>query len=206
MFHASRRQLIAASLAMLGGICLPGVAMAADRPTLPVEDFYNALMDAMRHAREWKVQGRYQHLEPVMLHSFDVASMVRMAIGRDYDALPDDDRTKLHDAFGKLLVASFASEFDDFKGEKFTIDDQLTDHAGGKLVHTKFVPAGAPVDINYVVRSAGDTWRIVDVYLNGNISQLATWRAKYGSLLKKGGTPAMLQAVDQQTAKFMAAI
>jgi phospholipid transport system substrate-binding protein len=206
MFHASRRHLLAASLALLGGACLPGFAEAADRPTLPVEDFYNALMDAMRHAREWKVQGRYQHLEPVMLRGFDVASMVRFAIGRDYDALPADDRTKLHEAFGKLLVASFASEFDDFKGEKFTIDDQLADQAGGKLVRTKFVPTGAPVDINYLVRSSGANWKIVDVYLNGDISQLATWRSKYAGLLKKGGTAAMLQAVDQQTAKFMAAI
>ena len=203
MIPLSRRQLIATAILTAA---TAGPVLAADRPSLPVEDFYNALMDGMRHAREWKVKGRYDNLEPVMLNSFDVPAMVKVAVGREFASLPADDQTRLRESFGKLLVASFASEFDDFKGEKFTIDDTATDQGDGKLIHTKFVGNGAPVDLNYLVRTDRGAWRIVDVYLNGTISQLATWRSKFGALLKTGGVSAVLQAVDGQTAKYMAAI
>ncbi|WP_131195634.1 ABC transporter substrate-binding protein [Lichenihabitans psoromatis] len=206
MQHVSRRTLLATALASLAGLAAPSVAIADGLPTQPVADFYNALMDSMRHARELKVKGRYDLLEPVMLKSFDVPVMVKMAVGREFTAMSADDQARLQTAFGKLLVASFASEFDDFKGEKFTIDDQTADRNEGKLVKSKFVGTGAPVDLNYLVRNTAGSWRIVDVYLNGTISQLATWRSKFGATLKTGGAPAMIQAVEQQTAKYMAAI
>ncbi len=202
-----RRTVLAATFTTLAAALLPGAARAG-APTQPVADFYNTLLDAMRHAQELKVKGRYAMLEPVMLKSFDVPAMTRLAIGNRFDALPPDDQARIRDAFGRLLVASFASDFDDFKGETFTIDDQLADYRGDKVVHTKFHPAsGAAVDLNYLVRDNGSgTWRVIDVYLNGTISQLATWRSKFGGELTRGGPPAMLAAIKAQTDRDMAAI
>ena len=82
------------------GVVAFGLAGRADRvasllprpptpPSHPVENFYEALLDGMRHAQAMKVQGRYDRLEPVMLQSFDVPAMVRFAVGAPFNTLPE---------------------------------------------------------------------------------------------------------------------
>ena len=208
MTHPTRRLVIAGALSLVASALAPRLARAADvDPALvPVDDFYDALMDAMRHAQALKVQGRYARLESTMLKSFDVPAMVRGAVGGAFNALPADDQTSLRAAFAKLLVATFASTFDDWKGEKFVINPVVDTRGSDKLVKSQFVNGNVSTEINYLLRNAGAGWKIVDVYLNGNISQLATWRSQYGSVLHNSGTAGLLHAVDAQTAKFMAAI
>lgn len=177
----------------------------ADPAALVVQDFYDALFDAMRHAGEWHMQGRYDHLYPVMTTLFDVPTMTRIAIGPDFAKLSPDQQAALRDAFGKLLVATFASTFDDFKGETYRIDADVSARGQDKFVKSKFNGAGAPVDINYLLRGKGSDWKVIDIYLNGNISQLATWRSEYGSSFQTGGFDGLMVAVKAQIDKDMKA-
>jgi phospholipid transport system substrate-binding protein len=208
MIVSTRRHVLMAALAVgTGGLgATIARAQTVDPAIPPVDNFYEALMDAMRHAQALKVKGRYDRLEPVMMKSFDVPAMVRGAIGGAFNTLAAADQASLRTAFAKLLVATFASTFDDWKGEKFVITPDSTAHGADKFVKTQFVNGNVSTDINYLLRNSGSGWRIVDVYLNGNISQLATWRSQYGSVLQNGGPQALLHAVDAQTTKFMAVI
>ena len=104
----------------------PAAKSVADPAALAVQDFYDALFEAMRHAGEWKMQGRYDHLYPVMMKLFDVSTMTRVAVGPDFAKLPPEQQDNLRTAFGKLLVATFASTFDDFKGETYAVDADVS--------------------------------------------------------------------------------
>ena len=178
---------------------------AADPAALVVQDFYDALFESMRHAGEWHMQGRYDHLFPVMTKLFDVPAMTRIAVGPDFAKLAPDQQSALRDAFAKLLVATFASTFDDFKGETYRVDGDVAERGQDKFVKSKFNGAGAPVDINYLLRGKGSDWRVIDIYLNGTISQLATWRSEYGSTFQTGGFDGLMAAVKAQTDKDMKA-
>ena len=178
---------------------------AADPAALAVQDFYDALFESMRHAGEWKMQGRYDHLYPVMMKLFDVPTMTRVAVGPDFAKLPPEQQDNLRTAFGKLLVATFASTFDDFKGETYAVDADVAAQGQDKFVKSRFNGAGAPVDINYLLRGKGSDWRVVDIYLNGTISQLATWRSEYGSTFQENGFDGLMAAVKAQTEKDMKA-
>ena len=180
-------------------------ASTVDSAAGVVQTFYDALFDSMRHANEWHMQGRYDRLYPVMLKLFDVPAMTRIALGPDFARLTPDQQTSLRDAFGRLLVATFASTFDDFKGETYAIDGDVTAKAQDRFVRSKFNGEGAPVDINYLLRGQGKDWRVVDIYLNGTISQLATWRSEYGSTFQDGGFDRLMAAVKAQTDKDMKA-
>ena len=177
----------------------------ADPAALVVQDFYDALFDSMRHAGEWHMQGRYDHLYPVMTRLFDVPAMTRIAVGPDFAKLTPEQQTALRDAFGRLLVATFASTFDDFKGETYRVDADVSARGQDKFVKSKFNGSGAPVDINYLLRGKGDDWKVIDIYLNGNISQLATWRSEYGPTFQSGGFDGLMAAVKAQTDKDMKA-
>jgi phospholipid transport system substrate-binding protein len=52
------------------------------------------------------------------------------------------------------------------------------------------------VHINYLLRSDGAGWRIADVYLNGTISELATRRSEFGSILRAQGIDGLIVALN----------
>lgn len=215
MRRGLRGSLVGAALgvAVLGGPMGSVLAETASAPTktaadpaaLAVQDFYDTLFESMRHAGEWKMQGRYDHLYPVMMKLFDVPTMTRIAVGPDFAKLPPDQQDNLRTAFGKLLVATFASTFDDFKGETYGVDAAVAPQGQDRFVKSRFNGAGAPVDINYLLRGKGDSWRIIDIYLNGTISQLATWRSEYGAAFQQQGFDGLMAAVEAQTSKDMRA-
>ncbi|RYC32742.1 hopanoid biosynthesis protein HpnM [Lichenibacterium minor] len=195
------------ALAPAGAQTAPAVAAkpAADPAALVVQDFYDALFDAMRHAGEWHMQGRYDRLYPVMVKLFDVPAMTRIAVGPDFAKLTPDQQSALRDSFGKLLAATFASTFDDFKGETYAVDGDVAMRGTDKFVKSRFNGEGAPVDINFLLRGRGTDWHVVDIYLNGTISQLATWHSEYGSTFQDAGFDGLMAAVKSQTDKDMKA-
>ena len=68
---------------------------------------------------------------------------------------------------------------------------------GGELVKTQLIqPGGRTVQINYLVRGG----RVVDVYLNGTVSDLATRRDEFASILAGGGgADALVKALRAKT-------
>ncbi|HEX6840514.1 MAG TPA: ABC transporter substrate-binding protein, partial [Stellaceae bacterium] len=72
-------------------------------------------------------------------------------------------------------------------------------YGASQLVETRIVkPDGEPVSINYLMRHDGDGWRIGDVYLTGTISELATRRAEFSSVLRSQGVDGLIQALNRK--------
>ena len=42
----------------------------------------------------------------------------------------------------------------------------------------------------------GGSWKIIDVYLNGSISELATRRSDFGATVSSGGAPALIKKIN----------
>jgi phospholipid transport system substrate-binding protein len=73
--------------------------------------------------------------------------------------------------------------------------------SGDRLVRTKLVrPNDAPVQLNYLLRDFSGVWRIVDLYLTGTISELASRRAEFTALLRDGGAARLVTELQQRTA------
>jgi phospholipid transport system substrate-binding protein len=71
-------------------------------------------------------------------------------------------------------------------------------------VHTKLLQAnGEPIALNYLLRGSGENWKVVDVYLTGTISELATRRTEFGAILKSGGPNALIESLRQQSEKLL---
>ncbi len=69
----------------------------------------------------------------------------------------------------------------------------------GVVVDTQIVsPGDAPVVVRYIMRPFEDGWKIVDVLLKGSISELATKRSEYASILARGGFDALISAIDRK--------
>ena len=67
------------------------------------------------------------------------------------------------------------------------------------IVHSRLQPAnGDPVTFNYLMRGSGADWKIEDVYLDGTISQLATQRSEFQSILRRQGVDGLISALDHK--------
>jgi phospholipid transport system substrate-binding protein len=55
---------------------------------------------------------------------------------------------------------------------------------------------GEPVHINYLMRQNGGVWQIADVYLDGTISELATRRSEFASILRAQGIAGLIATLN----------
>jgi phospholipid transport system substrate-binding protein len=107
-------------------------------------------------------------------------------------------------AFSDYSTAVYASRFKDYSGERFVVDPVTAKLASGDvIVHTKLLPhSGDPVQLDYLVRAEPDGWRIIDVLLNGTISEMAERRSEFSSGLRDGGAAGLITLLRQKTAQL----
>jgi phospholipid transport system substrate-binding protein len=103
-----------------------------------------------------------------------------------------------------MTIATYASRFDGYSGERFEVDDAVDSRGTGSVVHTRIVQSkGEPVALNYLMRRSGSAWKAVDVYLSGTISEIATRRSEFNGILDAGGPQALIGSLHQQTDRMM---
>lgn len=169
-----------------------------------VEVFHATLLDIMRRAQALGARGREARLRPVMEAAFNLPAMARIAIGPAWPGLPPAQQQALVGAFADWSIATYASRFDGFGGESFVTEGESTLGNGDRLVRTKLLrPADAPVQLNYLLREAAGSWRIVDIYLTGSVSELASRRSEFTALLRDGGPDRLLAELRQRTAALL---
>lgn len=163
--------------------------------TSVIEKFHAALIDAMKRGKQLGFDGRMAKLSPLVAETFDIPAMARISTGAAWTKMPEAERAEITKAFGNWTAASYAGNFSAWDGESFVTKGETPDDGKGNVVvNTQIIPKGmAPVAFNYRMRKVEDRWKVADVFLDGAISQLATFRAQFATVLSKG-TPADLIA------------
>ena len=173
-----------------------------DPAVRPIRTFYDALLVVMKDAQRLGFQGRYDKLAPVIRATFDLPAMTRIAVGPDWNSIPSDQQAQLVENFSQMTIGTYANRFDGYSGERFEVDPTTESRNTGRLVRTKLIPGkGEAVTLNYLMRGSGDAWKVVDVYLTGTISELATRRSEFAAILKTGGPSALVESLRQQADK-----
>jgi hypothetical protein len=66
-------------------------------------------------------------------------------------------------------------------------------HPSGVMVRSQIIKAnGEPVNVDYMMRRTGDSWLISDIYLDGAISEVATRRSEFATILKSQGIDGLI--------------
>jgi phospholipid transport system substrate-binding protein len=198
----ARRTLLGLAVAVLA---TGGMATAADgSPTATVESFYQTLLGTMKEGQALGFGGRRERLAPAIKQAFDLPLMTRLMVGPHWSSLSPEQQQQLVEAFTNFSIATYANRFDDYSGERFQVDPNPAPGASGAAtVHTRLVKSdGEPVTIDYQLRDSAGSWRIVDVYLAGTVSELATRRSEFSSVLRRGGAAALVDLLQQKTAQL----
>ncbi len=194
--------VIALGLAAL--IQAPALGASSDPAASSITTLYGSLLDTMKQAKQLGVKGRFQKLSPVLAKTYDLNAMSRIAVGPSWSTLTPEQQAGITSAFTRMTVATYASRFDGFSGEQFQILETVDRPNGDKIVKTQIIKSdGGAVPLNYLMRKSGSDWKIVDIYLDGTISELANRRAEFGVILKSGGPDALVSSLTKQGDKLL---
>jgi phospholipid transport system substrate-binding protein len=175
----------------------PVAEAASESPTQSVEAFHAGLLDIMKQAKVLGIQGRIDKLEPLMARTFDMDFMASKTVGRHWSKLSDEDKARWVKIFARFTTANYAGRFTGFTGERFETVGVEEAARNTRVVLTRIVvPNEEDVQLNYRLMQRGGEWRVIDVYLNGTVSELALRRSEYSSALKREGFEELVASIE----------
>jgi phospholipid transport system substrate-binding protein len=192
---------VAATVALM--VLTSGAPALAAGPEDSVQSFHETLISTMKDGHTLGESGRYARIEPVTHRLFDLPLMSRLAIGASWTTLSPAQQQLATAAFGAYISATYADRFDSYSGERLEVIGQQVS-GSGVIVKTRIVKSnGEPVSADYAVHQNDGAWQISDVYLDRAISQLATQRSEFGTILRRDGFDGLIAAL-QHKAKLLA--
>jgi phospholipid transport system substrate-binding protein len=171
----------------------------ATPPSTVVDSLNDTLLGVMKDAEELGYEGRCERLSPVLRNLYDIPFMAQKSVGRYWKTTSEAERQHLLETFTEFTIANYAGNFDDYSGQTFeTLGEEESTH-GTMIVRSRLVdPNGEETQLNYRLRPVDGEWKIIDVYLNGTVSELALRRSEYSSLIQREGLDSLIVALNQK--------
>jgi phospholipid transport system substrate-binding protein len=147
----------------------------ADPASAQVEGFYDVLLAAMKSGGTAK--SRYEKLKPAVEKAFDLPAMT--------------------------AIANYAKNFDSYGGEKFTVEPASIARGSDHFVKSSLKTRSEAIAFNYRIHRVGLDWKITDVYLAGNISQMSQKRSDFAGTLASGGPQGLAKRINTLTDQML---
>ena len=164
-----------------------------------VEAFHEVLLDCMRNADALGFQGRFERILAAQDAAFDLPFMARMAVGGTWNELSDQQRAEVVSLSQRLSATRYADNFDSYADQRLETRSEQPAARGTILVSTVLVqPNDRDVTFDYRLRKTRGEWRIIDVMLDGMVSELTHRRAQYRSLIERKGYDELLAVMESK--------
>jgi len=133
-------------LLLMVGVIPGGIAVGFEQPvgapemsaSEVVTKFHKALIESMKAGEEAGDGGRYGILEPVVRESYDFKTISRTVLGSSWKTISEEERVAFVDVFSKFTIATYASRFDGYHGEKFETISEKERRKNLRMVHSVF--------------------------------------------------------------------
>jgi phospholipid transport system substrate-binding protein len=187
---------------LLLALALPAAAPASslEDARKPVDGLYAVLLECLKNADALGLEGRREKIAPAVKSGYDVPFMAEKILGRHWSGLSEADRARWTETFGNLTIATYAERMTGFTGQTFEVLKVEPAQRDTAVVYSQVVtPNEPPIAINYRMRQDGQgAWRIIDVYLNGTVSELALRRSEYAAVLQRDGFEKLVASIDEK--------
>jgi phospholipid transport system substrate-binding protein len=178
-------------------LAAPQATHATATPSQVIDSLHAVLIEVMREATALGYEGRAAKLAPAIPEFYDVGFMAEKSVGRHWKTASESDRERFQTAFLRFMVANYAGQFDGFSGQHFETLGEETARMDTVLVKSRLVnPKKENVELNYRMHRVGGKWKIIDVYLDGTVSELALRRSEFSGIVKREDFDALIAAID----------
>ena len=179
----ARSFLAALPVLLLVALALPpkSVAAATDQATL-LSDVSSRVLQLIDDKQRPDAE-RAQDFTKLVDETFDVPKIARFVLGQNWRTASDEEKQQFGDAFKTYLIQVYWSRFNQYNGQSFKVTGQKAQSDVLTVVNTQIVqPSGPLVKVDWTVNKAGDSYKIIDVSIEG-VSQVLTYRQEFASIL-----------------------
>jgi phospholipid transport system substrate-binding protein len=195
---ALRRGLVLVALiATLVGSA--GIAAAADpRETMQetIDQVLAVLNDSERNHEQ-----RLAAIGEIAYARFDMRTMSRLVLGRDWKRFSDEQKDEYLAAFKLYLANNYGDRINRYDQQSVEIIGVRDEPRGDKTVQTKIV--GGEFDdarVDYRMRNKSGSWLVIDVVIEG-ISTVSNFRDQFREVLSRGGPAHLLEKLHEKNAQ-----
>jgi phospholipid transport system substrate-binding protein len=143
----------------------------------------------MKNAKSLNAKDRYRELGPALDRAFEFGFMIKLASGTSWNKINNQYKDDLKQAFRRMSIATYAYRFKGYSGQRFVTTGTTSGVRGTRLVLTNIVSPQENkrdeiIKLTYVTKKFGSSWKVIDILLNGSISELSVRHSEYRAILR----------------------
>jgi len=197
----NRRLFAALGLALSTLVALPVAQATPQAPDEFIRDLSNDILEtakkdaALQNADLNKVIAL---VDGKIIPHTNFRRMTASAVGRYWRQATPEQQQRLQDEFKLLLVRTYAgalSQVKDMSVHMLPLRAKPEDK--DVVVRTQVRGAGEPVQMDYRLEKAGDTWKIYDVNVLG-IWLVENYRSTFAQEISKGGIDGLINSLAER--------
>jgi phospholipid transport system substrate-binding protein len=172
-------------------------AAAASEPASYIANLSNQVLELFKDTRRADRE-RERQFRQIADNAFDIPKIARFILGRYWATASEAERQQFISAFEEYMVRVYWSYFSQYHAESITVLAQRDLGASGVRITTQIIrPAGkGPVKVDWTVTAQGDTYKIIDVSIEG-VSQALTYREEFSSIMSRNGAGGLSALTDE---------
>ncbi|MCH8998234.1 MAG: ABC transporter substrate-binding protein [Proteobacteria bacterium] len=196
------RGLAAVAAILLLAVAGPRPAAAAEPgdPAAFVRHFTERAMAVLADESLAGAQ-RERAFRRLLTAGFDIKTVGRFVLGRYWRKATEAERAEYGRLFEDLIVATYARQLLSYAGETLKVEGVRQQDGKSALVASRLLRAeGEPIRLDWRLLRRGDTWRIVDVVVEG-MSMALSQRSEFKAVIRGNGghVEALLEKLREKT-------
>lgn len=149
---------------------------------------------------------RSQRFRSLFVNSFDLPEIGKLVLGRYWRVTTPEQQQEFLRLFEDVQVYTWARRFNDYSGETLDILSVTAEGDADAVVESRIKrDKQDPVAVSWRVRKSGDSFKVLDIKVEG-ASMALTHRSEYGSVIQAGGgqIEPLLVALRKKVAQLQA--
>lgn len=147
-------------------------------------------------------QGVHDLVDRLVLPHFDFERMSRRTLGKRWKEMPPEQRRRFVSAFRSMLVRTYATMLDQYRGQTLTWLDPVARKKDDEIVIPVQIDLSAsrPARVAYLMHGNGTDWKVFDVAVDG-VSLIKNYRSSFRSEIARHGIDGLIDRLEARNAK-----
>jgi phospholipid transport system substrate-binding protein len=183
--------VVAGLVLLLGVFVFPDHARSDDKVDQAgrfIENLAEEAVDALTEPGISREE-RENRFKKLLTEHFAVTTIGQWVLGRYWRMATLEERKEYLNLFEQMLVATYVTRFERYSGETLKVQRTLVDERSGDAMvfsELKRRDGQSVVSIGWRLRSKGDSFKVVDVLVEG-VSMGQTQRSEFASVIRRHG-------------------
>lgn len=177
---------------------MPSVASSPDAAKAFVDGFANKVL-AIVSSESASRSEKQQKIETLFSDKVDIDFIAKFVLGPSWRTATPAQQKDYVGAYKPFILKNYSGRLTKYSGQTYTLKNARTDGDTAYVTMVINDPAGQNVTLDYRLRDAGGSFKIVDITVEG-VSLLNTQRSEFKSVVNSKGIDGLIEALKAQVA------